>query len=96
MPLRTAAASFLLRSLKHRIHHRDERALLRGGQAQPFIQHIALSGRQSKQCLAASKNCESVSPNASQIFSSEENEGVMPFWYQDEMVDCGRPERSAS
>ena len=42
------------------------------------------------------KNCESVSPNASQIFSSEENEGVMPFWYQDEMVDCGRPERSAS
>ena len=29
-------------------------------------------------------------------FSPEENEGVMPFWYQDEMVDCGRPERSAS
>lgn len=32
----------------------------------------------------SAKNCESVSPNASQIFSSEENEGVMPFWYQDE------------
>ena len=61
-PLRTAAASFLLRSLKHRIHHQDERTLLRGGQAQPFIQHIALSGRQSKQCLAVGKKLRERQP----------------------------------
>ena len=37
-------------------------ALLRGGQAQPFIQHIALSGRQGKQRLAVGKKLRERQP----------------------------------
>ena len=57
---------------------------------------VRCAGVSASRSSASAKNCESVSPKASQIFSSEENDGVMPFLYQEEMVDCGRPERSAS
>lgn len=42
------------------------------------------------------KNCERVIPKASQIFSKDANEGVIFFLYHEEIVDCGKPERSAS
>ena len=83
-------------AFQHRIHHREKRTLLRGRQAQPFFQHAALPGRQGKQCLAVGKKLRERQPKCVADLFSEENEGVMPFWYQDEMVDCGRPERSAS
>ena len=70
--------------------------LLRGREPVPAIQQPALVRGQRDTVLAVCKNCDSVSPNASQIFSREEKEGVMPFLYHEEMVDCGRPERSAS
>ena len=41
-------------------------------------------------------NWDKVIPNASQIFSSDGTVGTMSFLYHDEIVDCGRPERSAS
>lgn len=43
-----------------------------------------------------SKNRLSVTPKAPQIRSSDENEGVIPFLYQEEMVLCGIPDRSAN
>ena len=42
------------------------------------------------------KNCESVMPKASHIFSNDANDGVMSFLSHEEIVDCGKPERSAS
>ena len=44
----------------------------------------------------SAKNCESVMPKASHIFSNDANDGVMSFLYHEEIVDCGKPERSAS
>ena len=41
-------------------------------------------------------NWDKVIPNASQIFSSDGTVGTMSFLYHDEIVDCGKPERSAS
>ena len=41
-------------------------------------------------------NCDKVIPNASQIFSSDGTVGTMSFLYHDEIVDCGKSERSAS
>ena len=42
------------------------------------------------------KNCESVIPNAMQIFSRDVREGSISLRYQDEMVDWGMPERTES
>ena len=44
----------------------------------------------------SAKSWERVMPKASQIFSMDAREGVIFFLYHDEMVDCGRPDRSAS
>ena len=44
----------------------------------------------------SAKNCESVMPKAPHIFSNDANDGVMSFLYHEEIVDCGKPERSAS
>ncbi len=44
----------------------------------------------------SAKSCAIVIPNARQIFSREGTVGIIFFRYQDEMVDCGKPERSAS
>ena len=42
------------------------------------------------------KNCASVIPNASQIFSKEGMVGSIFLRYQDEIVDCVKPDFSAS
>ena len=42
------------------------------------------------------KNCESVIPNALHIFSREGIEGTTFFLYHEEIVDCVRPDFSAS
>ena len=44
----------------------------------------------------SAKSWDNVIPNALQIFSNEGMVGIMFLRYQDEMVDWGRPERSAS
>ncbi len=45
----------------------------------------------------SAKNCESVMPKASHIFSNDANDGVMSFLYHEEIVDRReKPERSAS
>ena len=46
--------------------------------------------------LPSANNWDNVIPNAAQIFSREGMVGTMFFRYQDEMVDWGKPERSAS
>lgn len=45
---------------------------------------------------SSAKSWDSVIPKAAQIFSRDGTVGIMFFRYQDEMVDCGRPECSAS
>ena len=45
---------------------------------------------------SVTKSWDKVMPNASQIFSSDGTVGTISFLYHDEIVDCGRPERSAS
>lgn len=44
----------------------------------------------------SAKSWDSVTPNALQIFSREGTVGTMLLRYQDEIVDCGSPDRSAS
>ena len=80
----------------HGLQESEQRVFLRGGQKRPGIQEAALIVCQRETLLPICKNCESVRPKASQIFSSDEKDGVMPFLYHEEMVDCGSPERSAS
>lgn len=80
----------------HGLQESEQRVFLRSGQKHPGIQQAALSICQRETLLPSAKNCESVRPKASQIFSGDEKDGVMPFLYHEEMVDCGSPERSAS
>ena len=54
------------------------------------------AGVRATRMSSCAKNCDNVTPKASQIFSSDANDGVIDFLYHEEMVDCGRPERSAS
>lgn len=46
--------------------------------------------------LSSRKNCETVIPKASHIFSRDEIEGNIFFRYQEEIVDWVSPDRSAS
>lgn len=86
-----------IRASVHRLHQKKQRVFLRGGQKRPGIQEAGAdcpSARVAR--VHRQKTARASDRRASQIFSSDEKDGVMPFLYHEEMVDCGSPERSAS
>lgn len=60
------------------------------------ISSICFSVRDTGCVPLSIKNCDSEIPNASQIRSNDEIEGVTCLRYQDEIVDCVIPASSAS